>query len=107
MREYVHTKPGKETRSVPLFYTVREEGRVALDGREVLYLVGETPIGSACVGAGVISYIFVHGYVLEWHAAVADDGSPVSRVEPITDDDARARVRAILAPRHPGLQVCF
>jgi hypothetical protein len=107
MRDYVHRKPGEETRSVPLFYTVREEGRMDLDGRAVLYLVGETQIGSACVGAGVLNYIFVQGYVLEWHAAVADDGSPVSRMEPITDDDARARVCAILAPRHPGLQVCF
>ena len=70
MREYIHTNPGEETRSVPLFFTVREEGRLELDGREVLYLVGETPIGSACVGAGVLSYIFVHGCVLEWHAAV-------------------------------------
>ncbi len=107
MREYVHRKPGDETRSVPLFYTVREECRLDLDGREILYLVGETPIGSACVGAGVLGYIFVHGFVLEWHAAFADDGSPVSRVEPITDECARARVRALLAPRHPGLQVCF
>ncbi len=107
MREYIHTNPGEETRSVPLFFTVREEGRLDLDGSEVLYLVGETPVGSACVGAGVLSYIFVHGYVLEWYAAVADDGSPVSRIDPITDEGARARVRALLAGRHPGLQVCF
>jgi hypothetical protein len=107
MRDYIHTNPGEETRSVPLFHTVREEGRLEMDGREVLYLVGETPIGSICVGAGVIAYIFVHGYVLEWHAAFANDGSPVSRVEPITDEDTRVRVRALLAGRHPGLQVCF
>lgn len=107
MRDYIHRKPGEETRSVPLFYTVREEGMLDLDGRDVLYLVGETPIGSACVGAGVLHYIFVSGYVIEWHAHVSGDGSQVTRVEPVTDEAARARVRALLAGRHPGLQVTF
>jgi hypothetical protein len=107
MREYVHGKTGEVARSVPLEFSVREEGRLDLDGRDLFYLVGETPIGSACVGAGILSYIFVPGFVVEWRASVSDDGSPVSRMEPVADEGARARVRALLAERHPGLQVCF
>jgi hypothetical protein len=107
MRDYVHRQPGEETGLVPPSYTIREEGRLDLDGRELLYLVGDTQIGSVCVGAGILSYIFVPGFVVEWHAAVCDDGSPVSRVEPVADDETRARVHTLLAGRHPGLQVCF
>jgi hypothetical protein len=107
MRDHVHRKPGEETSLVPPSYTVREEVRLDLDGRELLYLVGDTQIGSACVGAGILSYILVPGFVAEWHASVSDNGSPVSRVEPVTDDETRARVRALLAGKHPGLQVCF
>jgi hypothetical protein len=107
MKDYVHTKPGEETPSVIPSYTVREEGRLVLDGRELLYLVGESQIGSACVGAAVLGYIVVPGFVAAWHAAASVDGSPMSRVEPVTDEETRARVRALLAGRHPGLQVCF
>ena len=89
MREYVHRKPGEETRSGPIEFTVREEGLLDLDGGRVLYLVGDSKIGSACVGAGVLAYIYVPGIVAAWHAARSDDGSPVSSVEPVMDEETR------------------
>ena len=107
MRDYVHKNAGEETPSVIPSYTIREEVLLDLDDRELLYLLGDTSIGSACVGAGILTYIFVPGFVVEWHTAALDDGSPVSLVEPVTDEETRARIRALLGSEHPGLQVCF
>lgn len=107
MREYVHREPGMESAALPWPCRVVEEGRMSLGGREFLYMVGDATIGSACVGAGSLRYVYVPGFVTAWRSRRGGAGEAVSLVDPVRDGDDQAAIRRLLAGRHPSLQVCF
>ena len=48
MPEYLHQEPGTEVRFIAGHYTIVEEQRLVFCGREVLYVVGISVVGSTC-----------------------------------------------------------
>jgi hypothetical protein len=107
MREYAHREPGMESAALPWPCRVVEEGRMCLGDREFLFMVGDATIGSACVGAGSLRYVYVPGFVAAWRARRNDAGEAVSLVEPVREGDEQASISRLLAARYPSLQVCF
>ncbi len=80
---------------------------MSFGGREFLYMVGDATIGSACVGAGSLRYVYVPGFITAWRSRRSGAGEEVSLVDPVRDGDEQASIRRLLAARYPSLQVCF
>ncbi|MBN2077863.1 MAG: hypothetical protein JW838_02790 [Spirochaetes bacterium] len=96
-----------DSAALPWPCRVVEEGRMSLGGREFLYMVGDATMGSACVGAGCLRFVYVPGFVESWQSRRSGAGEAVSLIEPVTDGNDLAAIKGLLAERHPSLQVCF
>lgn len=107
MAEYIHKKPGDEVQALAWSYIMLDEGRISVNGRELLYELCEAMVGSPCIGVGTIKFIYVPGFIQEWKKYGERDGNPVSIVEPVNGEPERSRVRDALSAIHPSLQVCF
>lgn len=75
---------------------LEKEIRLPFGDREVLVVIGNAVFDNTCCGAGGCRYAFVPGYVLAWHGEEAQEGFPVSAVEPIRDaEQQRALVEKV------------
>jgi hypothetical protein len=107
MAVYIHKKPGDEVQALAWSYILLDEGRISVNGRELIYEICEATVGSPCAGIGTLRFIYVPGFVREWKKYGHDGGNPVSLVEPVSEEPERSRVREALSGIHPSLQVCF
>jgi len=98
--KYTHLRLNEDVPAPSGYYTPLEETRLDLDGREVLAVASQTVIESSCCGIADFCSTTVPGYVVRWHLETDEHGNPVTEVEPIEDEAARDRVRALL--RGPG-----
>ncbi|MBN1534545.1 MAG: hypothetical protein JXA20_17865 [Spirochaetes bacterium] len=105
-REHLHVPPGGEARAPAWTYSVLEEGVVPVEGRDLVYVLGDAAVGSACVGGGMVRVVVVPGFMLLTEAA-RTGGSRVSLVEPVRDEGMKERIRAALAVLHPHIQAVF
>ena len=104
---YLHVAPGREGRNLPWPYTMLEERVVPFHGRELLIVLCESTIGSACVGSGSLRHLYVPGYVIRLRDRRDQEGSEVSIVEPVRSDQEQHEIRLLLSSSYPGLQVSF
>lgn len=120
MKKYIHRNPGDpveifnyndtEDKSSSMYISdskIIQENLISVNNKNFLYIVCASVAGSACCGAGEIRFILVAGYVHEWKNSCIGVGCPVSMVEPLTDEDERRSIDAVLKGKHPALQVCF
>ncbi len=91
-KEYVHEELGKEVVAIAGNYAAEREERLAVKGREVLYVVGRAMFDTTCCGVGGCGYAFVPGYILSWKKGESVEGRPVSEVEPIEDLKLRSQI---------------
>lgn len=105
--EYTHIEPGTYVEAPSGYYTPTEEGRLSLRGRDVFYVVGETHVEASCCGVGCFRYIQVPGYVKAWKARKNENDLPVSEVESVSEEDARAEIRAILQQKYSCAMIEF
>jgi len=105
-RDYVHIPLHREVESIAGSYVLVREERLAVGGREVLFILGYGVFDSACCGVGGCAYALVPGFVVGWHAD-ARVGLPVTRVEPIEGESVRRRIEAELRKREMISQVRF
>lgn len=88
-------------------YWISSEDRVALDGREILCIVRDTDCITSCCGQSEgFRSIGVLGYIREWHGT-AEDGMPVSLVEPMTDEAQRKKIERTLQLKYRTAQIEF
>jgi hypothetical protein len=104
-REYVHPPLHREVESIAGSYILVREERLAVGGREVLYLLGYGVFDSTCCGVGGCAYALVPGFVVAWHAG-EHEGRPVSLVEPI-EEGLRRSIEAELRARESLAEVRF
>jgi hypothetical protein len=104
-REYVHPPLHREVESIAGSYILVREGRLAVEGREVLYLLGYGVFDSTCCGVGGCAYALVPGSVVAWHIGERE-GRPVSVVEPI-EESLRRSIEAELRARESLAEVRF
>ncbi len=96
MNKYTHLELDKEQRFLPGYYVPTKEVRMKYDGREVLYVVGQATLDSACCNVGSFAYVIVPGYVVNWQKERNQDGLPVTEVEPVSDNAVQSNLRKII-----------
>lgn len=96
MNTYTHLELNREQRFLPGYYVPTREVRLKYDGREVLYVVGQAVLDSACCNAGDFGYVIVPGYIVSWQNERNRDGLPVTEVQPVSDKAAQGKLRKII-----------
>jgi hypothetical protein len=104
---YVHEPLDTEVTAVAGHYVLTREERLAVGGRELLYVLGHAIFDTSCCGMGGCGYAIVPGYVLAWHASTDGGGLPVTLVQPIRDPDERVALTALIREREFISQVQF
>ena len=94
--KYTHLELNNDITCMAGYYTPQKEVRLKYNGREVLYIVGRAVIESSCCGIGDWGYALVPGYIVSWQVERNEAGLPVSEVEPVSDEAARADIRGII-----------
>ena len=105
-KEYTHELQ-VEYRSISGRYEPEKEGKIRVDGKEVLYVVGNAVVDSSCCGPWGCRYALVPGYVVKWKYKKDDKGNPVSIVSPITDEHVSKKIGKLLKKKEGVMQVQF
>ena len=96
IREYIHAELGIEVHALSGYYVAREEKRIAYNSKEVLCLIGDYVTEGFCCGKSESSYAQVAGYIVNWKSKKDAHGTPVSEVEPITDEKEKRDLADII-----------
>ena len=96
VREYIHAELGSEVHALSGYYVAREEKRIVYNSKEVLCLIGDYVTEGFCCGKSESSYAQVAGYIVDWKSKKDALGTPISEVEPITDEKARRDLTDII-----------
>ena len=97
----------KEVRSISGGYTLEREERINVDGKTVLYVVGNALADSSCCGFWGCHYALVPGYVANWKHTKNEEGIPISTVEVIADEEVRRQITKLLEEKEGVSQVRF
>lgn len=104
---YTHLDLDKDVSTMAGYYSPQKEVRLKYNGREVLYVVGQAVVESACCGVGSWVYALVPGYIVNWQNKKNEAGLPVSEVEPITDGETRNNIRQTIQANEAISQIEF
>jgi hypothetical protein len=94
-KEYTH-ELNIEVRSISGSYQLEKEVMIRIGGRDVVYAVGTAVVDGSCCGAWGCRYALVPGYVVRWKYNQNDNGTPISQVQPISDEEVKTRVARLL-----------
>ena len=87
--EYTHLPLGADVPAFSGYYMPEKEVRLPFNGREILYIIGQVVVETACqeitCTAGSSYYAMVPGYILRWQYRKNKEGFPLSKIEAITD----------------------
>ena len=104
---HVHLSPGEEAQAPGWTYTVLNEEIFLINEKNILVILGEAVIGSACVGAVDIRVLIIPGYIITFHHSIDRIGRAVSIVKPIENATEIELIRKELKIKYPSLQVLF
>lgn len=105
-RDYSH-EINTEVRSISGFYELDEEGVLEIDGKRVLYVLGNAAVDSACCGSYGCRFAVVPGRMVKWMYKRDSSGIPQSEVEPLRDRHVRNLVEEELKRTKGVAQVSF
>jgi hypothetical protein len=109
--EYTHLPLGKDVPAFAGYYMPEKEVRIPFHGREILYIIGQVVVETACqeitCTPGSSSYAMVPGYILKWQYRENEDGLPVSEIESITDYKTKKEIEQILQENESATRVEF
>ena len=109
--EYTHLPLGIDVPAYAGYYSPEKEVRIPFHGREILYVIGQVVIESACqeitCTTGSSYYAIVPGYILKWQYRQNEDGLLVSEIETITDFKIRKEIEQILREREAATRIEF
>ena len=106
-KDHVHYKLNCEITAIGGHYAFLKEGTLLHAGRNVLYYVGGAVMNSTCCGAGGGAFAQVPGYIRDYKYKTDNTGAPISRVEPIRDDDSQIYISNVLRENESVTQVSF
>ncbi len=107
MAKYIHRELNKFAPFGGSLYAPQKEVRLKYRRREVLYVIGETLLETACCGACLNQYTLVPGYIVKWQKEKNREGLPVSEVQPITDEATRQELSQLISAAGSIPQVVF
>ncbi len=105
-RDYPHELK-KEFQSISGKYVLEKEISVEVDGKTVLYIVGNAIVDSSCCGVGGCRYALVPGYVRKLKTKRNESGLWVSQVEPVVDPESRKKITQLIKQKEWVNQVQF
>ena len=105
--DYIHQELGQEIQSISGTYTPLKELTIKHNGKDVLCVIGNSVVDTACCGSGSFLYATVPGYVLKWKDRKNKAGLPVSEIEPIRDEMAKRKARENLRETESIYNVSF
>jgi hypothetical protein len=106
-REYIHPKMDTDIESIGGYYTFEKEAKLFYKGREVLVEFGYGILDKSCCGTAGCRFAYVAGYIISWKSKLAEDGSPVSEIQTIEDEEERSEIKDIIDLTEPHRQVNF
>jgi hypothetical protein len=106
IREYTH-ELNREVRSISGGYELEREAKFEINGKEVLYVVGNAVMDSSCCGAWGCRYALVPGYVKKFKTRQDKQGLWISEVEPVIDRVTRQEITRVLKEKEIIQQVQF
>lgn len=107
MIEYTHPALNEEITAIGGHFVLVKEERLIGCHRPVLYHVGYAVVDSSCCGVGGAAFASVAGYVLRWRHTAGPGGRIVSLVEPVTDAEAREKIKRMIREKEFVHQVDF
>ena len=109
--EYTHLPLGEDCPAFAGYYTPEKEVRLPFHGREILYVIGQVVVETACqeitCTPGSSYYAMVPGYILKWQCRKSEEGLPISEIEPIIDQEAEKEIEHIIQEREAITRVEF
>ena len=109
--EYTHLPLGKDVPAFAGYYVPEKEVRIPFRGREILYVIGQVVVETACqeitCTTGSDWYAMVPGYILRWQYRKNEKGQPISEIETITDYQTKKEIEQILQEREAATRVEF
>jgi len=96
-REYVHAELGSEVHALSGYYVAQEEKRIVYNSKEVLCLIGDYVTEGFCCGKSESSYAQVAGYIVNWKSKKDAHGTPISEVEPITNEKEKREASSFVS----------
>jgi hypothetical protein len=103
---YTH-KLHEEVLSISGRYELDKEERLAYNGREFLYVIGDAVMDTSCCGYGAWRYAVVPGFIVSWKSGTNQQGHPISEVEPIADEKTQQEIKKLLYEVEAVNQVQF
>ena len=109
--EYTHLPLGTDVPAYAGYYMPEKEVRIPFNEREILYIIGQVVIESACqeitCTPGSSYYAMVPGYILKWQYGKNEEGLPLSKIEAITDFKTKKEIEHIIQEREAVTRVEF
>ena len=109
--EYTHLPLGQDVPAFSGYYSPEKEVRLPFHGREVLYVIGQVVVETACqeitCNPGSSYYAMVPGYILEWQYRKNEEGLPLSKIETITDLKTRKEIERVIQEREAITRIEF
>ncbi len=104
--KYTHAPLHEDVHFLAGSYALDREERVPFNGRDVLYVAGQTGSLSTCCGTvSPFSFIKVVGFVEKWHHAIDENGAAVSEVELVKGDALQNEVRDFVHMANPDVDL--
>jgi hypothetical protein len=109
--EYTHLPLDQDVPAFAGYYIPEKEVRIPFHGREILYVIGQVVVETACqeitCNPGSNYYAIVPGYVLKWQYRKNEEGLPLSKIEAITDFKTKRKIEQIIEEREAVTRVEF
>jgi hypothetical protein len=109
--EYTHLPLGKDVPAFAGYYMPEKEVRIPFHGREILYVIGQVVIESACQEITCTTdsdyYVMVPGYILKWQYRKNEEGLLQSEIEAITDFKTKKEIEQTIQKREAVTRVEF
>ena len=112
--QFIFAPPWRQLNKFLLFILTNlpeKEVRIPFHGREILYVIGEVVVETACqeitCTPGSSYYAMVPGYILRWQYRKNEEGLPLSEIEIVTDFKTRKEIEQIIQEREAVTRVEF
>jgi len=106
-QDFSHPELNLQVTAIGGSYFILKEDRLIFNGEEILYLVGTAIIDTSCCGTGGCAYALVPGRILKWQYKTDANNRPVSRVQSISEDRIRNKIREMIFKKESVHQIDF
>ena len=105
--DFVHPELNQEHSTIAGYYYIIKIDRISIGDIEVLYLIGSGVYDNFCCGGGNCGYALIPGMLVDWEYKTSSENRPISRVEPVKDEDLRKEISLIIKEQEKVNQVIF